>query len=1172
MRFPFALLGCLGLLVVDVSANDDQQQSPLSPAAARSVSLALFQDLEESARIVDISYCVGLVSSGISKPFQCLSRCSEFPHFELVNTWNTGPLLSDSCGYVALDHGRQRLLVAFRGTYSIANTLVDLSTIPQAYAPYPGADGDGDDEIAHAHEAAGNIVSSIHDFFEQDAPVRERTEPKCLNCTVHLGFQTSWHNTRNAILSNLQRQIDLYPRYKLHLVGHSLGGAVAALAGLECQARGWNPTVTTFGEPRIGNDRLARYLDERFELQRDMGSLLDDTTSRYRRVTHIDDPIPLLPLTEWGYAMHGGEIHISKPSLAPEPVDLHHCRGDDDQSCIAGQDTSVLGSHKAVLAPGKNNLLSLIKNEVQDVIHEPWGVPSRYKLWQLFFAHRDYFWRLGLCVPGGDPLGGGGDSQEQRKEGGADFHWKHPGWKGETRDSWTRRPLRCGLNLRRPNQQPTATPPRVVCLPLPSTALVMNNQQCNNPSSRRYVLCTVYLQNFNASTPSHPPLPPSSRQQETRPPRTGPPAAATGSQSSKKRRGPVPRSQANRSQPSARNAANSHPRSPDNGPGAPPPEPNTPDNIEEELIHALQGDGVNPDHGINRDEDDDDDDQDHDGDRDENEPVFQLPPPPEGNYADEKELEQQMHAWTLDHGYECVRRASKKNARGVVYKRYYHCSRHGKKSGNAGPDDSARKRAKKKTGRLGCPMSFAAVAVDPTNPGGEWQIRHRKTYHNHAAEDAVTLTGHRRRARGGDVERIIDSLFTIGTPTTQVLRFLEKNHPGGLFTRTDVANMKLKFNKYGTCVKDGIPERTVTAGKGGVPSACQRCRQKRVKCNSVRPTCGTCLNDGEACEYDHEPVDFSANNGIPTQLTPDMNGLASLGSIQQMPQSAEQQPEPVQPRPGRQLPRSEEDFERAQRIMSEFQSFQADHVRPTRLALESSVVELLATSSCGNGDLYKAVPMLTSASEWPAYSSSMIEASMKENTYDVLSGIKTEPIVPPNDCEVETWNEYIKQFAIFSRRNDMLLASIWGSLTPTFKTRVAKCKSAAQAWNLVEDMCQPHGSDQAFKMYTELHNVTLQTSRDLHDYVQRLEQAYVDLAHLKMSHQQAQDSIGISSSLSINGRLSSHTSLTSTLATSSAAHAKRNARTLGDATANASIGRTTTRASTATTRTTTTTV
>ena len=27
------------------------------------------------------------------------------------------------------------------------------------------------------------------------------------------------------------------------------------------------------------------------------------------------------------------------------------------------------------------------------------AIPSRYKLWQLLFAHRDYFWRLGVCLP-----------------------------------------------------------------------------------------------------------------------------------------------------------------------------------------------------------------------------------------------------------------------------------------------------------------------------------------------------------------------------------------------------------------------------------------------------------------------------------------------------------------------------------------------------------------------------------------------------------------------------------------------------------------------------------------------------------------------------------------------------------------------------------------------------
>lgn len=49
-----------------------------------SVSVALFRELEELARIVDIAYCVGTAGLGIQKPFQCASRCSEFENFELV--------------------------------------------------------------------------------------------------------------------------------------------------------------------------------------------------------------------------------------------------------------------------------------------------------------------------------------------------------------------------------------------------------------------------------------------------------------------------------------------------------------------------------------------------------------------------------------------------------------------------------------------------------------------------------------------------------------------------------------------------------------------------------------------------------------------------------------------------------------------------------------------------------------------------------------------------------------------------------------------------------------------------------------------------------------------------------------------------------------------------------
>ncbi|KAH0394840.1 extracellular lipase, partial [Aureobasidium melanogenum] len=330
---------------------------------------------------------------GISRPFKCLSRCSEFPDFELVKTWNTGQLMSDSCGYIALSHSQSnpRIIVAFRGTYSIANTVVDLSTIPQEYIPYPG---DPDSDASKAGQ-------------------KKPETPRCNNCTVHTGFYKSWKVASSAILPDLEAAVAAFPNYALTLVGHSLGGAVAALAGLELDSRGWNPTVTTFGEPRLGNAALNQYLDQQFNLLSSpteaWTNTFDGRQLRYRHVTHIDDPVPLLPLTEWGYRMHAGEIYISKSALTPDVRDLQHCVGDEDHRCIAGQDGSLSGESTIIT---RDDLRAQVKRSVDDLAEErelekravgSWVVPSRYKLWQLFFSHRDYFWRLGLCVPGGDP-------------------------------------------------------------------------------------------------------------------------------------------------------------------------------------------------------------------------------------------------------------------------------------------------------------------------------------------------------------------------------------------------------------------------------------------------------------------------------------------------------------------------------------------------------------------------------------------------------------------------------------------------------------------------------------------------------------------------------------------------------------------------------------------------
>ncbi|PBP25791.1 hypothetical protein BUE80_DR003216 [Diplocarpon rosae] len=391
----------------NIDANTAPGRAPPSPA--------LFAELEELARIVDIAYCVG--TTGIARPFLCASRCADFPAFELVDTFNTGPLLSDSCGYVVLDHGAERALVAFRGTYSLANTIVDLRTAPQEYVPYPGS--------------AGAV--------------------ECRNCTVHSGFWSSWRNTRELVLPLLVRLRTAYPEYGLSLVGHSLGGAVAALAGLELDAMGFAPVVTTFGEPRIGNAGLREFVDRVFGSG--SGSARGEKAGgrhRYRRVTHVDDPVPLLPLREWGYRSHASELFIAKPELQPGRDDVRVCVGDEDVECSAGSEGEVGGewadedvaravdAYNAELqsdarARAGNGKIRGAQNrlDVQGGASDTrWGIsiPAQYKLWQLFFAHRDYFWRLGLCVPGGDPLdwgrdkyrfGDGGDEAEEGEgEGG----------------------------------------------------------------------------------------------------------------------------------------------------------------------------------------------------------------------------------------------------------------------------------------------------------------------------------------------------------------------------------------------------------------------------------------------------------------------------------------------------------------------------------------------------------------------------------------------------------------------------------------------------------------------------------------------------------------------------------------------------------------------------------
>lgn len=98
-------------------------------------------------------------------------------------------------GFVAVDTVREEIVVAFRGSSSTRNWIADLDFL---LTPYSGCDG----------------------------------------CWTHNGFTASWYQVKDSAWESVESAYLLYPNYTLVVTGHSLGAAVATLAGLEFRLGG----------------------------------------------------------------------------------------------------------------------------------------------------------------------------------------------------------------------------------------------------------------------------------------------------------------------------------------------------------------------------------------------------------------------------------------------------------------------------------------------------------------------------------------------------------------------------------------------------------------------------------------------------------------------------------------------------------------------------------------------------------------------------------------------------------------------------------------------------------------------------------------------------------------------------------------------------------------------
>ncbi|KAJ6440028.1 lipase [Purpureocillium lavendulum] len=197
-----------------------------------------------------------------------------------------GDLISGSwtgiAGYVALDHARREIVLSLRGSNNLRNFITDVL------------------------------------FAWQDCDfVRE--------CKVHTGFAKAWEEIADAATRGVNAARSSHRDYKVVITGHSLGGAVATLAGAYLRRQGLAADVYTFGSPRVGNDHFANWMTSQ--------------PGNQWRVTHRDDPVPRLPPIFIGYRHISPEYWLAGGRMDQNDYrigDVKFCDGIANTGCNGG--------------------------------------------------------------------------------------------------------------------------------------------------------------------------------------------------------------------------------------------------------------------------------------------------------------------------------------------------------------------------------------------------------------------------------------------------------------------------------------------------------------------------------------------------------------------------------------------------------------------------------------------------------------------------------------------------------------------------------------------------------------------------------------------------------------------------------------------------------------------